>query len=77
MGTVTLYRWRKYAMSLDQMITSRRWGTREAIAEMGGEILEETAVQVDATAVQSDVPGLTAMDYMPPQPPVGLRNVIG
>jgi hypothetical protein len=47
-------------------MTSRRWGTREAIVDLAeGDILEETMREVDASMVQSDIPGLTTIDYNP------------
>jgi hypothetical protein len=44
---------------------SRRWGTREGIESLKdfAEILESTAIEVDASAVDSS--GFTALDFDP------------
>jgi hypothetical protein len=43
----TIYRSRRYDISSDENIVSRRWATREAIGLIGGEVLEDTATEVD------------------------------
>ncbi len=63
---VTIYRFRMYDMSSDEFRFSRRWGTREAIeAIRGAEVQLDTAVQVDASEISSDVPGLTNRGFNP------------
>ena len=62
MNKVTIYRFRFYDIGNDEMTTSRRWGAREAIKH---EVLENTAVEIEVDAVESDIPGLTEWDYVP------------
>jgi hypothetical protein len=60
MSKITIYRFKVYDHQNDEMITSRRWGTREAIERFAhGEVLENTGVGADANAVDSDIRGLT------------------
>ena len=48
------------------MDASTRWGTREAIEQIAkGVVIEPSARLVDETAVQSDIPGLTAREFNP------------
>jgi hypothetical protein len=66
MSKVTIYRFRVYDIGSDGMKTSRRWGTRKAIEQIArGEVLEDTAVEVEADAVESNIPGLTERDFDP------------
>jgi hypothetical protein len=63
--TVTIYRFQKYDITSDGNVQSRRWGTREAIESIGGEVIEATATQVDASAINPDIPGLTTRKFEP------------
>jgi hypothetical protein len=66
MTTVTVYKFRKYDIASDQMQTSRRMATREAIQTIArGEILEDTALEVDANEVGGEVSGMTRIGFMP------------
>lgn len=66
MTTVTIYQFSLYNPETDGMRTSRRWGTREAIAHYtGGKLHEDTAADVPESAVNSDLQGLTARDFNP------------
>jgi hypothetical protein len=65
MGTVTIYQFTLYDITTDGTRKSMRWGTREAIARLGGELLEETAVQVDDGVLGEEVPGLTERGFNP------------
>jgi len=65
MSKVTVYRFRLYDITTDGTRVSRRWATREAIERLGGEILEDTASEVDAGAGASDIAGMTARDFDP------------
>jgi hypothetical protein len=65
MAKVTVYQFTNYDMSSDNMIKSRRWGTREAIAFIKANILEETAVQVDDSTLGRQVPGLSEIGFNP------------
>jgi hypothetical protein len=66
MSKVHIYRFTLYEIASDGIRQSRRWGTRDAIERIGGEVLVDTGTEVDASAVISDMPGLTARDYSPP-----------
>jgi hypothetical protein len=66
MGKVHIYRFVLYDITSDSIHQSRRWGTRDAIERIGGEVLVDTGTEVNASAVISDIPGLTARDYSPP-----------
>jgi hypothetical protein len=65
MNKVNIYRFTLYDITTDGPHQSRRWGTRDAIERIGGEILADTVIEVDASAVDSDIAGLTARDYLP------------
>jgi hypothetical protein len=68
MTTVTVYNFRKYDVASDHMQVSRRMATRQAILEiLQGEVMEETAVEVDASVIQSDIPGMTVIGFSPSQ----------
>ena len=63
---VTIYRFQTYDVHADQMKESRRWGTREAVRDIVcGKVIESSAVDVDESAIESDIQGLTAIDYNP------------
>ncbi len=66
MRKITIYQFEVYNAQDDQMIKSRRWGTSEAIEQIAhGRMLRNTAVEVDESAVASDIPGLTEKDFIP------------
>jgi hypothetical protein len=66
MAQVTIYRFRLYNPQTDEIVTSRRWGTAEAIDEIaGGHVLKETAVEVDESTIRSDIHGFTVRDFDP------------
>ena len=65
MSKVKIYQFEGYDVNNDQMKKSRRLGTREAIEIIHCHVLEETATDVDESAVKSDIPGLTARDFIP------------
>ena len=62
---VTVYQFQLYDITTDTKRKSRRWGTRETIADMGGEILEDTATEIAEADVRSEVHGLTAIGFNP------------
>ena len=67
MARVTVYRFRVYDVLSDQMRLSRRMATRESINGIArGEVLEKTAVEVEDSAVGTEIPGMTAIDFRPP-----------
>jgi hypothetical protein len=62
---VTVYGWRTYDIVSDSARTSRRYGALEAIKSWRGEPIEGSAVEVDASAVETDEPGMTAIGFDP------------
>jgi hypothetical protein len=64
MTTVNIHRFRLYDINSDSYRLSRRWATRDVIEKLGGEIVR-SAVEVDASAVSSDIEGMTIVDYDP------------
>ena len=64
MPTVTIYRFKKYDISSDEYQKSRRWATLEAIARIGGEPLEDTAL-VDAAVLGREIDGMTDRGFDP------------
>lgn len=66
MPMVTIYQFEVYRIDSDEVIKSRRWGTREAIIEIAhGQVLEESAIEVDESVVASDIHGFTVRDFNP------------
>jgi hypothetical protein len=65
MSKVTVYQYMVLDPNRAERRKSRRWGTREGIASFKHfvEILEDTAVEVDASAVDSM--GFTKLDFDP------------
>jgi hypothetical protein len=63
---VTIFQFEVYDPHIDGIKISRRWGTREAIENIAhGSILESTAHTVSRSVVDSDIPGMTAIDFDP------------
>ena len=60
-----IYRFSIYDIQLDELIRSRRWGTREGIARIGGVVHEDTGISTFEAAVGTEIPGLTVRDYDP------------
>jgi hypothetical protein len=61
----TFCRFTLYDITSDGACQSRRWGTRDAIDRIGGEVLVDTGIEVDASAVDSEISGLTTRDDSP------------
>ena len=49
-----VYFFRKYDINNDEFIRSKRPATREAIDRVRGEVLEDTAIQIDDSEVDGD-----------------------
>ncbi|MFZ3181351.1 MAG: hypothetical protein WA156_14345 [Methylocystis silviterrae] len=64
MSKLTVYRVELYDVMNDAMKTSRRMATREGAAIMGGRIIEDSAVEIDASQLE---PGeqWTAREFNP------------
>ena len=75
MSTVRIYQFTIYDISNDNLKKSRRWGTREAIARIGGSVLEETGVEVDASVLGRQMDGLSEIGFNP-RAHTGLQNQV-
>jgi hypothetical protein len=64
-GKVTVYRFRMYDISNDENRLSRRWATREAIERIGGEVLKNTATEVDCSVLGKEIEGMTERNFDP------------
>ena len=64
MEKVMIHKWATYDGDSDTMRISRRWATREA-AERFGAVIESSAVEVDASAVRTDIEGMTIIGFDP------------
>jgi len=66
MRKIKIYRFDSYDVVNDQIKTSKRWGTREAIRDIAhGRVIEESEIEVDESVVASDIHGLTAVGFKP------------
>ena len=65
MSNVTIYQFELYDITIDGNRRSRRWATRQAIERLRGNVLEGTGTEVDASAVDTDILGMTARDFNP------------
>lgn len=65
MSKVTVYQFTIYEIANDASRKSFRWATREAIKWAGGHVLEDTAIEVDASDVGAEIKGMTARGYDP------------
>jgi hypothetical protein len=62
---VQVFRFQLYDVSTDGYTVSRRWGTREGITKVGGEVIEDTATEIDDAAIGDEIEGLTARGFDP------------
>jgi hypothetical protein len=60
---VTIYRFTVYDITTDENRLSRRMGTRQAVGRANGEVIEDTAREVEAPELGREVPGMTDRDY--------------
>jgi hypothetical protein len=67
-GYTVVYRFAMYDIARDEMVMSRRMATREAIAMVGGIILEDTGCLAAPGDLDQDIPGMTDRDFLPPKP---------
>jgi hypothetical protein len=70
---IQIFQFTMYDVSTDQTRKSRRWGTRAAIEALGGTVLEESATTVEASAINSDMHGLTEIGF-DPRPRTGFQT---
>ena len=65
MAKVTVYKFKIYDIANNDHRISRRYGTAEGIQRVRGEVLEQTAVEVEEALVGEEVEGLTLRDFNP------------
>ncbi len=65
MAAVVIFNFSFYDVTTDKVIRSRRMGRRDAIARIRGIIDEESGVEVDDSALDSEIEGLTRIGYEP------------
>ena len=77
MPTVTIYQFEVYRIDSDEVVKSRRWGTREAIRDIArGLVLEDTAREVDESVITSDIHGFSTRDFDPDARPPGFQSFV-
>jgi hypothetical protein len=77
MSKATIYQFELYDIQSDQVVKSKRWGTREAIVEIAcGQVLEDTAIEVDDTVILSDIHGFTVIGFDPHRRPAGFQTQV-
>ncbi|WP_293781272.1 hypothetical protein [uncultured Oxalicibacterium sp.] len=62
---VQVYRFQMYDPSTDQMVISKRWGTRVAIERIGGQLIQKDAAQIPYDHLSKEIDGLTDIGYVP------------
>jgi hypothetical protein len=65
LSNTTVYRFQIYDIDTDETRKSRRWATAEAIKRVNGEALKDTAIDIDASLVGAEIPGMTARGFDP------------
>ena len=70
-GYTVVYRFAIYDIARDDMVVSARMATREAIAMVGGIILEDTGCLVAPGDLDRDIPGMTDRGFTPPASSAG------
>jgi hypothetical protein len=74
MPSVTVYKVQLYDVATDHPMISRRMATREGAEKMGGVILEDTAMEIDASQLESGE-GWTPRDFNP-RPHLGFQKQV-
>jgi hypothetical protein len=70
MGKVIVYKFYKYNVLNDEVVTSTRMATQEAIDSICASKIEGTQVEIDESlTVSTDggLPGMTAKNFIPPE----------
>ena len=76
MAKVTIYQFQVYDIRADTIIKSKRWGTAEAIKEIAcGQVIEDTAIEVDESVIRSDIHGFTDIGFNP-RPRTGFQTEV-
>lgn len=65
MANVTVYRFEMYDVQTDQMRTSVRWGTLDAIERIRGHALIRTAIEIDERYLGGELEGMTMRNFNP------------
>ena len=65
MAKVKVYRFTVYDITNDEQRRSRRWGTRQAIEHARGQVLEDTAIEVDESVLGREIEGMTDRNFDP------------
>jgi hypothetical protein len=66
MTKITIYQFQVYDIRDGAIVKSKRWGTREAIVEIAcGQVLEDSAIEVDDSVIHSDIHGFTIIGFDP------------
>ena len=65
MTKVKVYQFTVYDITNDEQRRSRRWGTREAIKRVCGQVLEDTEVEVDSSVLGRDEEGMSERNFDP------------
>ena len=74
MVRVMIYRFTIYDVMRDEVVQSRRWGTREGIEAICGAMLEDTETEVDASVIGKEIDGLTTRAF-DPNPRIGIFQI--
>ena len=65
MEKVQAFQFTKYDIMSDTRRLSRRYGTIEAINKIGGEVILESAIEINVSDLESDFYGLTKIGFEP------------
>ncbi len=76
MSKVKVYQFTLYDITSDGNCKSRRWGTLEGINSVGGVALKETATEIDAAEIGSEISGLTERNFSPRKHNRGFQSSI-
>jgi hypothetical protein len=77
MPIVTICQFEVYRIDSDEVVKSRRCGTRNAIIEIAhGRVQEDTAREVDESIVASDIQGLTERNFDPDARALGFQTYV-
>ena len=75
MRTQVVYRFEMYSIESDEFRTSRRYGTRDAITNIGGNVIEDSKVSIESSQLGQDLKGFTVVDFNP-SPRVGFQTEV-
>lgn len=62
---VYVYQFTLYDITTDTKRKSNRWATLDAIENISGQALKNTRTEVEASAVVTDISGMTERDFNP------------